>query len=152
MTTLNNTTQVKIKKMRVGRGIGSGKGKTSGRGMKGQKSRSGVAIKSFEGGQMPLFRRLPKRGFNPIKKEKIAIINLGKIQSFLDAKRINSETKIDLDLLKKANIVSKSYQKIKILGSGEIKDKIDVNVDFFSKSAEEKLKKIGGSITLKKKI
>ena len=152
MTTLNNTNQVKIKKMRVGRGIGSGKGKTSGRGMKGQKSRSGVAIKSFEGGQMPLFRRLPKRGFNPIKKEKIAIINLGKIQSLLDAKRINSETKIDLDLLKKANIISKSYKKIKILGSGEIKDKIDVNVDFFSKSAEEKLKKIGGSITLKKKI
>tara|TARA_Y100001949_G_scaffold39501_1_gene31957 strand:+ start:476 stop:934 length:459 start_codon:yes stop_codon:yes gene_type:complete len=152
MTTLNNTTQVKIKKMRVGRGIGSGKGKTSGRGMKGQKSRSGVAIKSFEGGQMPLFRRLPKRGFNPIKKEKIAIINLGKIQSLLDAKRINSETKIDLNLLKKNNIISKSYKKIKILGSGEIKDKIDVNVDFFSKSAEEKLKKIGGSITLKKKI
>ena len=152
MTTLNNTTQVKIKKMRVGRGIGSGKGKTSGRGMKGQKSRSGVAIKSFEGGQMPLFRRLPKRGFNPIKKEKIAIINLSKIQSLLDAKRINSETKIDLDLLKKANIISKSYKKIKILGSGEIKDKIDVNVDFFSKSAEKKLEKIGGSINLKKKI
>ena len=152
MTTLNNTSQVKIKKMRVGRGIGSGKGKTSGRGMKGQKSRSGVAIKSFEGGQMPLFRRLPKRGFNPIKKEKIAIINLGKLQSLLDAKRINAETKIDLDLLKKTNIISKSYKKIKILGSGEIKDKIDVNVDFFSKSAEEKLKKIGGTITLKKKI
>ena len=149
MITLNNTNQVKIKKMRVGRGIGSGKGKTSGRGMKGQKSRSGVAIKSFEGGQMPLFRRLPKRGFNPIKKEKIAVINLGKIQSFLDTKRINSETKIDLDLLKKSNIISKSYKKIKILGSGEIKDKIDVNVDFFSKSAEEKLKKIGGTITLK---
>ena len=152
MTTLNNTTQVKIKKMRVGRGIGSGKGKTSGRGMKGQKSRSGVAIKSFEGGQMPLFRRLPKRGFNPIKKDKIAIINLGKIQSLLDAKRINSDTKIDLDLLKKTNIVSKSYKKIKILGSGEIKDKIDVNVDFFSKSAQKKLEKIGGSINLKKKI
>ena len=152
MTTLNNTTQVKIKKMRVGRGIGSGKGKTSGRGMKGQKSRSGVAIKSFEGGQMPLFRRLPKRGFNPIKKEKIAIINLSKIQSLLDAKRINSKTIIDLDLLKKANIVSKSYKKIKILGSGEIKDKIDINVDFSSKSAQEKLEKIGGSITLKKKI
>ena len=152
MTTLNNTSQIKIKKMRVGRGIGSGKGKTSGRGMKGQKSRSGVAIKSFEGGQMPLFRRLPKRGFNPIKKDKIAIINLGKIQSLLDAKRINSDTKIDLDLLKKANIVSKSYQKIKILGSGEIKNKIDVNVDFFSKSAQKKLEKIGGSINLKKKI
>ena len=152
MTRLNTISQIKVKKMRVGRGIGSGKGKTSGRGMKGQKSRSGVAIKSFEGGQMPLFRRLPKRGFNPIKKDKIAIINLGKIQSLLDAKRINSDTKIDLDLLKKTNIVTKSYQKIKILGSGEIKDKIDVNVDFFSKSAEEKLKKIGGSITLKKKI
>jgi len=152
MTTLNSTIQIKIKKIRVGRGIGSGKGKTSGRGMKGQKSRSGVAIKSFEGGQMPLFRRLPKRGFNPIKKEKIAIINLGKIQSLLDAKRINSETKIDLNLLKKNNIISKSYKKIKILGSGEIKNKIDVNVDFFSKSAEKKLKKIGGSITLKKKI
>ena len=152
MTTLNNTSQIKIKKMRVGRGIGSGKGKTSGRGMKGQKSRSGVAIKNFEGGQMPLFRRLPKRGFNPIKKEKIAIINLSKIQSLLDAKRINSKTKIDLDLLKKNNIISKSYKKIKILGSGEIKDKIDVNVDFFSKSAEEKIKKIGGSITLNKKI
>ena len=152
MTTLNNTSQIKIKKMRVGRGIGSGKGKTSGRGMKGQKSRSGVAIKNFEGGQMPLFRRLPKRGFNPIKKEKIAIINLSKIQSLLDAKRINSDTKIDLDLLKKANIVRKSYQKIKILGSGEIKDKIDINVDFSSKSAQEKLEKIGGSITLKKKI
>ena len=152
MTTLNNTSQVKIKKMRVGRGIGSGKGKTSGRGMKGQKSRSGVAIKSFEGGQMPLFRRLPKRGFNPIKKDKIAIVNLGKIQSLLDAKRINSDTKIDLNLLKKANIVRKSYQKIKILGSGEIKDKIDVNVDFFSKSAQKKLEKIGGSINLKKKI
>jgi large subunit ribosomal protein L15 len=152
MTTLNNTSQIKIKKMRVGRGIGSGKGKTSGRGMKGQKSRSGVAIKSFEGGQMPLFRRLPKRGFNPIKKDKIAIINLGKIQTLLDTKRINSDTIIDLDLLKKANIVSKSYQKIKILGSGEIKDKIDVNVDFFSKSAQKKLEKIGGSINLKKKI
>ena len=152
MTRLNTTDRIKIKKIRVGRGIGSGKGKTSGRGMKGQKSRSGVAIKSFEGGQMPLFRRLPKRGFNPIKKDKIAIINLGKIQSLLDAKRINSETKIDLDLLKKANIVSKSYKKIKILGSGEIKDKIDVNVDFFSKSAQKKLEKIGGSINLKKKI
>ena len=152
MTTLNTTTRIKIKKMRVGRGIGSGKGKTSGRGMKGQKSRSGVAIKSFEGGQMPLFRRLPKRGFNPIKKDKIAIINLGKIQSLLDAKRINSDTKIDLDLLKKTNIVTKSYQKIKILGSGEIKDKIDVNVDFFSKSVQKKLEKIGGSINLKKKI
>ena len=152
MTTLNNTTQVKIKKMRVGRGIGSGKGKTCGRGVKGQKSRSGVAIKSFEGGQMPLFRRLPKRGFNSIKKDKIAIINLGAIQSLLDKKRINSGSKIDINLLKKVNAVSKIYSKIKVLGSGELKDKIDVNVDYISKSAKEKLDKIGGSITLKKKI
>ena len=90
MTNLNTTNQIKIKKMRVGRGIGSGKGKTSGRGVKGQKSRSGVAIKSFEGGQMPLFRRLPKRGFNPIKKQGVAKINLNEIQKFIDKKRIDS--------------------------------------------------------------
>ena len=151
MTTLNNTTQVKIKKMRVGRGIGSGKGKTSGRGMKGQKSRSGVAIKSFEGGQMPLFRRLPKRGFNPIKKEKIAIINLDKIQNLIETKKINKDTEINIDLLKKTKIISKPYHKIKILGSGEIKDKINLRVDFISKSAKEKLEKAGGTISLKQK-
>ena len=152
MTTLNTTTQVKIKKMRVGRGIGSGKGKTSGRGVKGQKSRSGVAIKSFEGGQMPLYRRLPKRGFNPINKNKVAILNLDKIQSLIESKRINSENKIDLETLKKAKIISKTYNKIKILGSGEIKDKVDLNVDYISKSAQEKLKKVGGTINIKKKI
>ncbi|MAH52184.1 MAG: 50S ribosomal protein L15 [Candidatus Pelagibacter sp.] len=152
MIALNNTTQVKIKKLRVGRGIGSGKGKTSGRGAKGQKSRSGVAIKGFEGGQMPLFRRLPKRGFKLLKKDKIAIINLGKIQSLLDSKKINSGSKIDIDLLKNANVVNKCYQKIKILGFGELKDKIDINADYFSKSAQKKLEKIGGSITPKNKI
>ena len=152
MTTLNSTTQVKIKKMRVGRGIGSGKGKTSGRGVKGQKSRSGVAIKSFEGGQMPLYRRLPKRGFNPINKNKVAVLNLDKIQSLIESKRINSVNKIDLETLKKTNIISKTYNKIKILGSGEIKEKIVLNVDYVSKSAQEKLKKVGGTINLKKKI
>ena len=151
MTNLNTTTQVKIKKMRVGRGIGSGKGKTSGRGVKGQKSRSGVAIKSFEGGQMPLYRRLPKRGFNPIKKEKIAIINLDKVQNLLDSKKINKETIINIELLKKNKIISKSFNKVKVLGSGEIKDKINLNVDFISKSAKEKLEKVGGTITLKQK-
>jgi len=113
MTTLNTTSQVKIKKLRVGRGIGSGKGKTSGRGVKGQKSRSGVAIKSFEGGQMPLYRRLPKRGFNPIKKDKIAKINVEKIQMLLEKKIINSEEKLDLKILIKKNILNKSYNKIK---------------------------------------
>jgi large subunit ribosomal protein L15 len=152
MATLNTTTQVKIKKMRVGRGIGSGKGKTSGRGVKGQKSRSGVAIKSFEGGQMPLYRRLPKRGFNPIKKNKVAVLNLDKMQSLIESKRINSANQINLETLKKTKIVSKTYNKIKILGSGEIKEKVDLNIDYISKSAIEKLKKAGGTINLKKKI
>ena len=151
MTNLNTTVKVKIKKMRVGRGIGSGKGKTSGRGVKGQKSRSGVAIKSFEGGQMPLYRRLPKRGFNPIKKEKVAILNLDKIQKFIENKKINDNSKIDIESLKKANIVNKSFNKIKILGSGDIKNKINLNVDFISESAKKKLEKAGGTITLKQK-
>ena len=151
MTNLNSTLQVKIKKIRVGRGIGSGKGKTSGRGVKGQKSRSGVAIKSFEGGQMPLYRRLPKRGFNPIKKQKIAILNLDKIQKFIEDKKINQDSKIDIETLKKANIVNKSFNKIKILGSGDIKNKINLNVDFISESAKKKLEKAGGTITLKQK-
>ena len=152
MTTLNTTTQVKIKKMRVGRGIGSGKGKTSGRGVKGQKSRSGVAIKSFEGGQMPLYRRLPKRGFNPINKNKVAVLNLDKMQSLIESKRINSANQINLETLKKAKIVSKTYNKIKILGSGKIKEKVDLNIDYISKSAVEKLEKVGGTVNLKKKI
>ena len=152
MTSLNSTLQVKIKKIRVGRGIGSGKGKTSGRGVKGQKSRSGVAIKSFEGGQMPLFRRLPKRGFNPIKKEKIVKLNLNKIQSMIDKKIILQENIINLEVLKNINIVGKSYKKIKILGSGEIKSKIKLSIDYISKSAKEKLEKSGSEININKKI
>ena len=151
MTNLNSTSQIKIKKMRVGRGIGSGKGKTSGRGVKGQKSRSGVAIKSFEGGQTPLYRRLPKRGFNPLKKEKIAVINLNKIQNLIEAKKLSENEKINIDTLKKANILSKSYKKIKILGAGEIKFKINLTTDFISKSAKDKLEKAGGTINLNKK-
>ena len=142
--------KVKIKKLRVGRGIGSGKGKTSGRGVKGQKSRSGVAIKSFEGGQMPLYRRLPKRGFNPIKKDKIAKINVEKIQMLLEKKIIKSEEKLDLKILIKKNILNKSYNKIKILGSGNITTKLDVEADFSSKSAKDKIEKIGGKLLIKK--
>ena len=148
MTSLNSTSQVKIKKMRVGRGIGSGKGKTSGRGVKGQKSRSGVAIKSFEGGQMPLYRRLPKRGFKPLKKEKIAILNLEKIQNLIHRKKITQDAIIDLDTLKKTNILNKSFNKLKLLGSGEIKFKINVKVDFVSKSAKQKIENAGGNISL----
>ncbi len=150
MITLNTTTRVKSKKMRVGRGIGSGKGKTSGRGVKGQKSRSGVAIKSFEGGQMPLYRRLPKRGFNPIKKDKIAKINIEKIQMLIEKKIINSNEKLDLKVLIKKNILNKSYKKIKILGSGSITSKLDIIADFSSKSAKEKIEKIGGTLLIKK--
>ena len=147
---LNNLAKVKKKKIRVGRGIGSGKGKTSGRGVKGQKSRSGVAIKSFEGGQMPLYRRLPKRGFNPIVKNKIAILNLDKIQSYIDKKSIKTTDTLNKDLLKKLNLISKNSNKLKILGQGEIKTKINIVADLASKSALQKLEKIGGSIQIKK--
>ena len=149
MNILNSTAKVKIPKKRLGRGIGSGKGKTSGRGVKGQKSRSGVAIKSFEGGQMPLYRRLPKRGFNPIKKIKIAKINLDQLQTFVDNKRIDSAAQIDLEVLKKSNIVNKSYLKYKILGNGNLTSKIDILADFSSVSAKEKIEKLGGNIKIK---
>ena len=151
MTFLNNVSQVKIKKKRVGRGIGSGKGKTSGRGHKGQKSRSGVAIKSFEGGQMPLYRRLPKRGFNSIKKNKIGKINLGNIQYFVEQKSINNSDNINLEFLKKLKVINKNFDKLKILGFGEIKQKINIEADFFSKSAKDKLEKIGATIQMSKK-
>ena len=147
---LNNTLKVKKNKIRVGRGIGSGKGKTSGRGVKGQKSRSGVAIKSFEGGQMPLYRRLPKRGFNPINKKTIAILNLDKIQSYIDKKNIKTTDTLNSNLLKKLKLIDQNSIKLKILGSGAIKDKINIEADLASKSAVEKLEKIGGSIQLKK--
>ena len=147
---LNNLTKINKKKIRVGRGIGSGKGKTSSRGHKGQKSRSGVAIKSFEGGQMPLYRRLPKRGFNSLQKESIAILNLDKIQFFINKKTINTNDVLNSSTLKKLNLINKNSKKLKILGTGEIKDKINIEADLASKSALAKLEKIGGSIQLKK--
>ena len=150
MITLNTKDKINKSKMRVGRGIGSGKGKTSGRGVKGQKSRSGVAIKAFEGGQMPLYRRLPKRGFNPISRTNIAIMNLEKIQSFINEKTINPSDTINMELLKKLKLINKNSQKLKILGTGEIKDKVNIEADLASKSAIEKLEKISGPIQLKK--
>ncbi len=146
---LNTTLKVKINKKRIGRGIGSGKGKTSGRGVKGQKSRSGVAIKSFEGGQMPLYRRLPKRGFNPINKDKIAKINLDQLQSFLDNKRINPEEQINLKSLQENKIINKSYLKFKILANGNLLTKVNIEADYSSISAKEKIEKLGGVIVLK---
>ena len=135
-------------KKRLGRGIGSSKGKTSGRGHKGQKSRSGVAIKSFEGGQMPLYRRLPKRGFKRIKNKRIALINLSRIQEIINKNKISLNTKINLQNLQKTNLINNKYKKLKLLGSGDIKEKFDFEVDFISESAKEKIEKSGGKVTL----
>ena len=146
---LNELKKIKIKKIRVGRGIGSGKGKTSGRGVKGQKSRSGVAIKSFEGGQMPLYRRLPKRGFNPINKKNVAIINLGDLQKLIDTKKISVDAKINIDTFKKSKLFRRSINKFKVLSNGNFKSKIEIEVDYSSKTAKEKIEKAGGQITIK---
>ena len=146
-----NTINIKTKRRtkRFGRGIGSSKGKTCGRGHKGQKSRSGVAIKSFEGGQMPLYRRLPKRGFKSFKdKHDTVKINLEKIQNLFESKKILSSTKLTLSALQKIDLVNKKYKKIKILGKGNIKTKLDAEVNFISKPAKEKIEKLGGKITL----
>ena len=149
MTSLNTLINLKRKRIRVGRGIGSGKGKTSGRGVKGQKSRSGVAIKSFEGGQMPLYRRLPKRGFNPVKKNDVAIINLGDLQKLIDNKKISTDVKININTLKKSKLFRKSINKFKVLSNGEFNSKIEIEADYSSKFAKEKIEKAGGQITVK---
>ncbi len=148
---LNSLTKNNKKKIRVGRGIGSGRGKTSSRGHKGQKSRSGVAIKSFEGGQMPLYRRLPKRGFKSIKKESTAILNLSKIQSILDKTKNEIKKNLDLKILKEKKLINKKFLKLKILGSGEIKNNIEISAHFASKQALNKIEKAGGKISIIKK-
>jgi len=147
---LNSLAKNNKKKIRVGRGIGSGKGKTSSRGHKGQKSRSGVSIKSFEGGQMPLYRRLPKRGFKSFKKDSTAILNLDKIQTMIDKKSNNLKDSINLKILKEKKLVGKKYLKLKILGSGEIKKNIEISANFASKKALEKIEKVGGKLSLLK--
>ena len=151
MTTLNTTTQVRSKKIRVGRGIGSGKGKTCGRGVKGQKSRSGVAIKSFEGGQMPLYRRLPKRGFKTLSKKNTAILNLSKIQSIYEKNKDKLNTSLDLKSLKDKKFINKKYLQLKILGKGELKIKVDITAHYASKQAKEKIEKAGGKLNILKK-
>ena len=138
----------KKSKKRLGRGIGSSKGKTCGRGHKGQKSRSGVAIKSFEGGQMPLYRRLPKRGFKSIKNKDIALLNLSRLQEIINKKKILPNTTINLPNLQKSKLINNKYRKLKLLGSGDIKEKFNIEVNFISKSAKEKMEKSGGKVTL----
>ncbi|MBL6785984.1 MAG: 50S ribosomal protein L15 [Candidatus Pelagibacter bacterium] len=148
---LNSLLKTNKKKIRVGRGIGSGKGKTSSRGHKGQKSRSGVAIKSFEGGQMPLYRRLPKRGFKSIGKNVTAVLNLSKIQNIIDKSKYHTDKILDLKVLKEKNLINKKFKKLKILGSGEIKKNIEISAHFFSKQALAKIEKAGGKINIVKK-
>ena len=148
---LNNLSKINKKKIRVGRGIGSGKGKTSSRGHKGQNSRAGVSIKSFEGGQMPLYRRLPKRGFKKIKKQFTAILNLTKIQNMIDKKENNLKNTLDLKILKEKKLINKKYSKLKILGTGEIKNNIEIIANYASKQALEKVSKAGGKLSLSKK-
>ena len=149
---LNNLVKINKKKIRVGRGIGSGKGKTSARGHKGQKSRSGVAIKSFEGGQMPLYRRLPKRGFKSFKKkERMVILNLSKIQSIFDKAGNNLKNVFDLKTLKDKNLINKKILQLKILGAGDLKKSIEITANFASKKASEKIEKAGGKLNLIKK-
>ena len=145
---LNELIKSNKKKIRPGRGIGSGKGKTSGRGHKGQKARRGVAIKSFEGGQMPLYRRLPKRGFKSQKNKDTAIINLSDIEAFLKSKRIKTEDEITIKYLIDKKIIQKSYEKLKVLGTGDIKGKLKVKTDFISSSAKAKIEKAGGSVVV----
>ena len=151
MIKLNNRPKLNKSKIRVGRGIGSGKGKTSGRGVKGQKSRSGVAIKSFEGGQMPLYRRLPKRGFKSLSKKNMAILNLSKIQNIFEKNKNDLKSPLDLKYLKENKLINKKYSKLKILGSGEIKIKLDITAHFASKQAQEKITKAGGKLNIIKK-
>ncbi len=148
---LNSLLKINKKKIRVGRGIGSGKGKTSSRGHKGQKSRSGVAIKSFEGGQMPLYRRLPKRGFKNFTKKNMAVLNLSKIQSMISKTKNNLKDSLDLKILKEKKLVSKKFKKLKILGTGELKNTISITADFASKQALEKIQKAGAKINIIKK-
>ena len=133
---------------RVGRGIGSGKGKTGGRGVKGQKSRSGVAINGFEGGQMPIYRRLPKRGFNNIFKSDYVVVSVARLQAAIDAGKLDAKTTIDAVALKAAGVIRRVKDGVRILSDGEITAKVTLEVAGASKSAVEKIEKAGGSVKL----
>jgi large subunit ribosomal protein L15 len=136
------------KRKRVGRGPGSGTGKTAGRGIKGQKSRSGVAIKGYEGGQMPLYQRLPKRGFNKPNRKSFAVVNLGLIQKFIDAKKIDAGAAITEDALVASGLVRRKLDGIRVLAKGDITSKVTLEVTGASKSAVEAVEKAGGSVTV----
>ena len=137
------------RKLRVGRGPGSGKGKTGGRGIKGQKSRSGVSINAFEGGQMPLYQRLPKRGFNSRKSKKLLDqVNLGSIQKLIDAKKIVENKPIDIDLLRSVSLINKNAVFVKLLAKGVLTSKVKIEVSTASEKAKQAVEKIGGELNL----
>ena len=146
---LSDNPGARHKAKRLGRGIGSGKGVTAGRGQKGQKSRSGVAIKGFEGGQMPLHRRLPKRGFTPPRQNRYAIVNTGMIQKAIDEKRLDGKGTVDGQALIAAGLVRRVRDGVRLLGKGEIKAGVTIEVQGASKSAIEAVEKAGGKVTLK---
>lgn len=135
-------------RVRVGRGTSSGKGKTGGRGVKGQKSRSGVSIKGFEGGQMPLHMRLPKRGFNVPNPKKLNAVNLGRLQQALDAGKLNASDAVNTASLKSAGVIRRELDGVRIIGNGELKTKLDFEVFGVSASAREAIEKLGGKITV----
>lgn len=136
------------KRLRIGRGAGSGKGKTGGRGIKGQKSRSGVALNAYEGGQMPLYMRLPKRGFTKPNRKQFAVVNLGLIQKFVDAKKLDAKKEITEDLLVESGLVRRKLDGIRVLAKGEITAKVKLAVTGASKSAIAAVEKAGGSLTV----
>ena len=148
---LNNLVKLNKKKIRVGRGIGSGKGKTSSRGHKGQKSRSGVSINGFEGGQMPIHRRLPKRGFKKYNRKTYKILNLGDIQNIIDKGKIDTTKEINNEMIISSGVFSNIKDGIRVLARGEIKNKVNIIVNGASKTAIEKVEKAGGSITILQK-
>ena len=136
------------KAKRVGRGPGSGKGKTAGRGIKGQKSRSGVAIKGFEGGQMPIYQRLPKRGFNKPNRKKFAVVNLGLIQKFVDAGKIDAAKPVTEDVLIECGLLRRKRDGVRVLAKGDLSAKLDLQVTGASKSAVAAVEKAGGSLAV----
>ncbi|MDG2242031.1 MAG: 50S ribosomal protein L15 [Rhodospirillaceae bacterium] len=136
------------KRTRVGRGPGSGKGKTAGRGHKGQKSRTGVSIRGFEGGQMPIYRRLPKRGFNVVNPKEFAVINVGRLQQVIDEDRLDAKKPIDGDALEAAGLVRPRRDGVRLLASGELKTKLSITVDHASAAAIAAVEKAGGSVTV----
>lgn len=149
---ISDNTGARKKRMRVGLGVGSGKGKTAGRGVKGQKARRGVAINGFEGGQMPIYMRLPKRGFTPHKAASYAEVNIGKIEEFVKAGKLDAKKPIDAEALKAAGVLRRTKDGVRLLAKGELKSKVELVVYGASKAAIDAVEKAGGKVTVTKPV